>query len=108
MSQAKNRATENYQFMTTIEYRPIPLEFTKSGFGFQQIERVGDWAIYEQSKGKGVWFEVIHIKRHDGYEIGGKKIEPAETYPSSATWGVDGFTLLTLAAAKQRLQEKTQ
>lgn len=83
--------------------KPIPERFTKCGFKFAQVERQGDVAIFlKSSPHGGRSFEVVKIGGHDGYTIAGKYIEPAETYPSSETWGSDGFTYTTLENAKNR------
>jgi hypothetical protein len=77
-------------------YRPLPKEFRRDGFNYRQIAREGDAAIYEQR-----WtgcaepspaYEVIRIRRRDGFQIGTRFVEPAEVYPASKLWGVDGFT----------------
>jgi hypothetical protein len=53
-------------------------------------------AIYEQTwKGKegSAAFEVIRIRRREGFQINGRFVEPAELYPPSGAWGVDGWTM---------------
>jgi hypothetical protein len=66
------------------------------GFIYRQIAR-RDAAIYEQSStgspDPSVCYEIVRIRRRDGFEIGGRFVEPAEIYPNSEAWGVDGFTL---------------
>ena len=71
-------------------------EFRRDGFHYRQIAREGNAAIYEQT-----WpgcaepspsYEVIRIRRREGFQIGGRFVEPAEVYPNSEAWGVDGFT----------------
>jgi len=77
-------------------YRPLPTRFRYGGFDYQQIYREGDVAIYKQTRnGKedSAAFEVIRIRRHDGFHIGDRFVEPAEVYPNSEAWGSDGFTL---------------
>lgn len=37
-------------------------------------------------------FEVIRVRRREGFRIHGRFVEPAEVYPKSKAWGVDGFT----------------
>jgi len=77
-------------------YRPLPTRFRHKGFEYRQIVREGDAAIYEQCwTGRAepsVCYEVIRIRRRDGFEISEKFIEPYEVYPNSHGWGVDGFT----------------
>jgi hypothetical protein len=78
-------------------YKPLPKEFRRDGLHYRQIAREGNIAIYEQA-----WtgraepsrsYEVIRIRCREGFQIGGRFAEPAEVYPRSELWGVDGFTL---------------
>ena len=77
-------------------YKPLPKEFRRDGFNYRQIAREGDAAIYEQRwtgcAEPSVCYEVIRIRRRDGFQISEKVIEPYEVYPNSDAWGVDGFT----------------
>lgn len=70
-------------------------EITYKGFDLKQLFRDGKFAIYEQSKSEHNFkkYEVVVIESHNGYEIAGQHFPPAEMYPSSAQWGVKGFTL---------------
>src|SRR5262249_2251708 len=58
--------------------------------------REGNAAIYEQRwtgcAKPNVCYEVIRIRRREGFKIGDRWIEPAEVYPKSEDWGLDGFT----------------
>ncbi len=83
----------------SINYKILALEFTSKGFCFKQVWREGDLAIYEKSKGNYKGFESIKIKRHDGYQLAGVVIEPAEMYPPSESWGVLAFTSINLKTA---------
>ena len=91
-----------------MNYKPIETEFVKSGYRFRQIRREGDVAIFHKVGQKGAkhnasfdgGFEVVNISRHDGYEIAGVKMEPAEQYPSPEMWGTKGFTFTTFFAAE--------
>jgi hypothetical protein len=90
-------------------YRPLPTQFRRDGFSYQQIAREGDAAIYEQTwsgcLNPNVCYEVIRIRRREGFEIDGRFVEPAEVYPHSDAWGVDGFTLKDKNAAFAKLRE---
>jgi hypothetical protein len=78
-------------------YRPLPTRFRRNGFDYRQIARRGDAGIYEQlwtcCAEPSVCYEVIRIRRRDGFQISEKFIEPYEVYPNSDAWGVDGFTV---------------
>ena len=78
-------------------YKPSPKEFRRDGFNYRQIAREGDVALYEQRwtdcAEPSVCYEMIRIRRRDGFQISEKFIEPYEVYPNSDAWGVDGFTV---------------
>ena len=90
-------------------YRPLPKEFPRDGFNYRQITREADAAIYEQTwngcRNPSVCYEVIRIRRREGFQIGGRFVEPAEVYPNSEAWGVNGFTLSNRDAAFAKLRE---
>jgi len=90
-------------------YKPLATQFRHDGFDYRQIAREGDVAIYEQ-KWRGcpdpnVCFEVVRIRRRDGFQIGGSFVEPAEVYPRSEAWGTDGFTLTDKDAALNKFRQ---
>ena len=66
-------------------------------------------AIYEQiwigCPNPSISYEVIRIRRREGFQINGRFVEPAEVYPNSEAWGVDGFTLSDKDAAFRKLKE---
>ena len=87
--------------------------FTSKGFKLQQIKRDGDVAIYKKQlddpEAESSHYEVIAIKRHNGYEIAGVKMPPAEMYPSDSQWGDWAFTCTSIEDANKRfnyLQDK--
>jgi hypothetical protein len=90
-------------------YKPLPKEFRRDGFDFRQIAREGKAAIYEQiwsgCPNPSISYEVIRIRRREGFQIGGKFIEPAEVYPRSEVWGTDAFTFADREAAFAKLRE---
>src|SRR6476661_5302546 len=105
----KVRATAEARGQKRHFYRPLPTQFRHDGFDYRQIARESAAAIYEQTWAGGlnssVRYEVIRIRRRDGFHIGGRFVEPAEVYPNSEAWGVDGFTLIDKDAAFARLRE---
>jgi len=89
-------------------YRPLPTRFRHNGFDYEQIHREADLAIYRQSwngNKHSAAFEVISIRRHDGFRIDGRFVEPAEVYPNSEAWGTDGFTVMDKDLAFIRLRK---
>jgi len=87
----------------------LPIRFRRDGFNYRQIARENDAAIYEQTwagcANPSVCYEVIRIRRRDGFQIGDRFVEAAEVYPNSEAWGVDGFTLIDKDAAIARFRE---
>jgi hypothetical protein len=87
----------------------LPTRFQRDGFEYRQIAREGEAAIYDQTwngcSDPSVCYEVIRIRRRDGFQIGGRFVQPAEVYPHSDAWGVDGFTLTDRDAAFAKLKE---
>ena len=77
----------------------------------EEIIREGRNAIYQRyDAGKTpeaghVHYEVVRIGRHNGYNLGGSYIEPAETYPSSSMWGTAGWTCDDKATAQDKFDE---
>jgi hypothetical protein len=90
-------------------YKPLSKEFRRDGFHYRQIARESDTAIYEQTwdgcPNPNVAYEVVRIRRREGFEIGGRLVEAAEVYPNSEAWGVDGFTFTDKDAAFAKLRE---
>ena len=92
-------------------YKPLQKEFRHGGFDYRQIYREGDLAIYRQTwKGNedAAPFEVIQIRRHDGFQLGGRWVQPAEVYPRSEKWGELGWTLQNKESAFRKLREINQ
>jgi hypothetical protein len=89
--------------------KPLPTRFRRDGFNYRQIAREGDAAIYEQSWSNcfnpSVCYEVICVRRREGFQIDGRFVGPAEIYPKAEAWGVDGFTLTDKDAAFAKLRE---
>jgi hypothetical protein len=88
-------------------HKPLPIRFPHDGFNYRQIGRKADAAIYEQTwsgcSNPAVSYEIIRIRWHDGFQIGGRFVEPAEIYPNSEAWGVDGWTAQNKEAAFRTL-----
>ena len=89
--------------------KKLEVTFSKKGFKYTQVVRKGSHAIYEQEnaniKNPSKRYEVVEIKSHNGYEIGGSKIAAAEVYPGSTQWGILGWTHLDLDSAEKRFNK---
>lgn len=103
----KTRATAERGGKKGHSCKPLRVEFRSGGFNYRQIAREGNAAIYEQRwhDSENVGYEVIRIRRRNGFEIKGKFVGPAEVYPNSDVWGVDGFTFADKAEAFAKLRE---
>jgi hypothetical protein len=105
----KTRATAEAWTKKGHSYKRLPTRFRRDGFDYRQIAREGDAAIYEQTWSgcaePSVCYEVVRIRRRDGFEIDGRFVEPAEVYPTSEAWGADGFTVTEKDAAFAKLRE---
>jgi hypothetical protein len=68
-------------------------EFDSRGFHFKQLIREGMYVVFEKTNNNGYkGFESVRLKSHNGYEIAGVFIPPAESMPPAESWGVDGFS----------------
>jgi hypothetical protein len=105
----KTRATAEARGKKSHSYKSLPTRFRGDGFEYRQIAREGNAAIYEQiwvgCAEPSICYEVIRIRRREGFQINGRLVEPAEVYPGSGAWGVDGFTLTDKDAAFAKLRE---
>lgn len=89
---------------TQSEYKTIPTTFKKKGFTYTQLKREGNKAIFQQTR-EGTDmnnYEVVRIGKHNGYVMGGVKIEASETYPGSSLWGIMGWTCTSIDKAMER------
>ena len=90
-------------------YRTLQTQFRRDGFSYRQIAREGNAAIYEQAfshnPDRVIGYEVIRIRRRDGFYIHGRYVEPGEVYPNSEAWGVNAWTVLAKDAAFAKLRQ---
>ena len=103
LSRGKTRATGEAGSKKRHFYKPLPIRFRKDGFNYRQVMRDGNAAIYEQTWNgclePSISYELIRIRRREGFQINGRFVEPGEVYPNSKVRGVDGFTLTDKDAA---------
>ena len=106
---AEGRGKKSHSCGSLTAFKPLPIEFQSAGFNYRQIAREGIAAIYEQTwsicSDPSVCYEVIRIRRREAFQIDGRLVEPAEIYPRSDAWGVDGFTLTDKDGAFAKLRE---
>ena len=108
-STAKTRTTTEGGYKKRHSYKALPTQFRHGGFDHRQITRERYTAIYERicngCCNPSVCYEIIRIRRREGFEIAGRFVEPAVVYPNSEAWGVDGFTLTDKEAAFAKVRE---
>ena len=108
-SSRKTSATAEARNKERYSYKPLRKEFRRDGFNYRQIAREGDIALYEQvwigCPDPAVCYEVIRIRRREGFQIDGRFVEQAEVYPNSEAWGVDGFTFTDRNKASDKFFE---
>ena len=105
----KTRATAEASSKKGQFCKVLPKQFCHDGFRYRLIVREGHAAVYEQrcigcAEGS-VSYELIRVRRREGFLINGRFVEPAEIYPKGKAWGVDGFTFTDKDAAFARLLE---
>lgn len=87
----------------------LETNFRKRGFFFEQVWRKKDFAIYKRwrvTKDAHIpHYEVVQIKVHPAYELGGVKFEKGETYPFSEMWGSLAWTCQTLKEAQDKVEK---
>lgn len=85
--------------------KPVEKSFNKAGYTFSEVYREGNLAIYSQTK-RGeetpIAWEVVRIKVRDPKAFL-EETEPVEVYPPNERWGLDGWTLFSLASAHAKL-----
>jgi len=71
--------------------------YTRNGYTFTLVKRLGNHAVFRgvRKNGTVTTYETIKVLSHNGREIHGKKIPPAEYAPCDATWGSKGWTYTT-------------
>jgi len=104
----KTRARADGQGKKRCFYKRLPTQFQRNGFTYRQIARERNAAIYEQRSAKcvelSISYEVIRVRRREGFQIGSRFVEAAQIYPNSEAWGVDGFTFVSKDAAFAKLR----
>lgn len=65
----------------------LPTEMTNHGYAMKQIKRTDKVAMYSKCGG----YEVVLVQSHNGYEIKGIKIDPAEYLPKDEDFGTKGW-----------------
>jgi len=77
---------------------PIRIEYKKNGYTWRQIDRNAHVAMYTN----GTHFEVFKIKHVKAGEVFGAQQPAHEAVPGNEEWGVNAFTYMSEAPARQR------
>lgn len=78
-------------------------QYRKHGKDFLLIKRSGNIGLFKENKYNS--YEVIIIQSHNGREIMGNVIPPAEFAPSDESWGSKGWTYTIEADALKKFDE---
>ena len=95
---------------TGVSGGELPRTLRHDGFDLRQVQRIGQVALYEKTKDNyTAGWEIILIRKRPGRHLPGGKFLPArEQYPSSAEWGIRGWTATTPADAQKRFNKQVQ
>lgn len=85
--------------------KTLDTSFTHNGFRHEQVVRRGRLAVFRRTKGNQEHFETVRIQSHKGFKIAGKEFPPAETYPSSEMWGLNGWTFSDALKAREKMDD---
>ena len=86
--------------------KPLATTFRKTGYDYQQIDRVGDVAIFSQAQGGRVFaWEVVVVQKCPDREIAGKPIPAHEALPGAELWGREGWTCTSPERAAEKMRE---
>jgi hypothetical protein len=77
--------------------------YRKHGNDFLLIKRSGNVGLFQEKKYNS--YELIIIQSHNGREIMGNVIPPAEFAPSDESWGSKGWTYTIEADALKKFDE---
>ena len=89
--------------------RTLATTFRKHGYDYELLKRNNVAAIFAQkSEGEVIAYETIKIKKFDVRGIGDRILEAGEYYPSTGSWGTDGFTCRNLERAEMYFNRFTE
>lgn len=88
----------------------IEKNFTHKGFVYTQIKRIGDFAIYSQTKeswkSKKLYYDVITIRKVPDYTFPNGTFSAAhEAYPPDSYWGKSAWNYNNLIDAELKLKQ---
>ena len=88
--------------------KKLETNFKKNGFDYELVKRNNVSAIFAQkSEGRVIAYETIRIKIWPDRKLNNRTLECGEYYPSTGSWGTDGFTYHFLHQAEKRFEKIT-
>lgn len=97
---------DNKNASTAIRTSVKSILFNRDGFTFRQLRRIGNVAIYEQTKkGQSPAYEVVILRMREARIAFGMELPECEHYPSSEEWGTYGWTYRSLSEAERKFKE---
>ncbi len=84
----------------------LPQWFKEAGFDYTLLDRHGDIALLLQTRAdwKTPHYEVVRIRHTRAGCINGKSWPAREAMPRSESWGIDGFSFLSLEQARAKFR----
>ncbi len=82
-------------------------KWRKGGFNHEVIDRIASVAVVKKvAPGSAIaGWEVVILRLHNGFTVGGRDIGPGEAYPSSESWGRCGWSFTNEMSARRRAQQ---
>ena len=97
-----------HYWKTHATMKLLDTQFKEGNFTFHQIERDVDFALYKKVSSFNVWsYEVIRIRHRPAERVFDRDYPLREVYPASETWGTDGWSFNTMAAARRHYASLT-
>lgn len=94
---------------TGVSGGELPHTLKHEGFDLRQVQRIGQVALYEKSKGNYTGWEIIHIRKRPARHLpNGKYLPPRECYPATTDWGIRGWTAMSFATAQKQFNKQVQ
>jgi len=98
LSPQKTPARPEARGKKSHSYKPLQKEFRRDGFHHRQIVRGRGAAIYEKTwlgcTESSPSYEVVRIRRREGFQIGNRFVGAGEIYPNSEASGFASFTFI--------------
>ena len=86
-------------------YLVLPKVFNAEKWHFQEVKRIGGFAIYLKTQGNIKSYEVITVKYHDAYKIMDNDIPAKQAWPGDEEFGVLAWAYCDLPSAEKRFNQ---